>query len=149
MHDLNRILLGELGSIDNLVKELSALEEVHDEVKVDFILVNFVEFDDIAVVHLLKHIDFALEPLDLFGVAHAALLNELDCPLKARDLVDASAHLSVGALAKLLLNFIIVSKGVQLLLYETQLGYFVEVGPRVHRGHAGRLRRRCQRFGSV
>ena len=78
---------------------------------------------------MFQHVDLALEPLDLFGVAHAALLDELDSPLEARDLVDASTHLPVGALAKLLLDFVVVSEGVQLLLDETQLGHFVEVGP--------------------
>lgn len=52
-HDLSGVFLAELLPLHDLVEELSALEQIHDQVEMHIVFVDLIELYYILVVHLL------------------------------------------------------------------------------------------------
>lgn len=131
-HDLRSILLTESGSLDNFIEKFAALQQVRNQIEVNIILVDLVQFDNILVIHLLKNVDLALEPLYLFWVVNLLFLYELYGSCKLSDLVDASADLTVRALTEFLLDFVSITKPTVLLLHKAYLRNFIHMCPTIH-----------------
>ena len=63
-----RLLLLKSLILDNQVKELTALDELHDQVEVLLCLDNLINLDNIGMVELLQYFDLPTYPLDIFLV---------------------------------------------------------------------------------
>ena len=85
-------LLCEAFLFNDLVEELSAAAELHDQVVAALVLERLVQFDDVGVVETLHHLDFVLEEVH---VLHELLVDRLDRADSPGCFVLAFLHLSV------------------------------------------------------
>jgi hypothetical protein len=97
----------------------------------NIVFVDFIEFYDVLVVHLLQNIDFSLEPLNFFRVIDWLLFDKLYSSFKLTYFVYASTNFAEWALAELFFYFVDVSEVAFSLFYERNLRYFVQMCTRI------------------
>mmetsp|Transcript_88888 Transcript_88888/g.252010 ORF Transcript_88888/g.252010 Transcript_88888/m.252010 type:complete len:512 (-) Transcript_88888:29-1564(-) len=105
LHHDRGLDLGEVARLDDPVEELAAGAELHDQVEAPVVLERLVQLDDVRVVHQLHD---GYLPLELLEVLHLRLGDRLDGTGGARLLVPGLADGPVGALAELVLLYLIV-----------------------------------------
>jgi hypothetical protein len=83
----------------NLVKELPSIDVLRNEVKIQLVLVELKDLNDVRVVQLFQDVYFVKEGVHIL-LAHVVLSNDLHCPEFAGGLVLNFFHLPIGPLSE-------------------------------------------------
>ena len=92
-------------AIAQVRKEVTSLEEFHNNVDVVLVFKHVIKTDDAWMLADLEHFNFSLEQFKIFQ-AQFFLLDDLDCALSASSLVDCLLDKSVLAFAQVIFQFI-------------------------------------------
>ena len=94
-----RLLLESL-ALDDQFKQFATVCKLHHKVQVPFRLDDFVDLDNVRVVHLFQDFDFSRDAFNVFLVFDFGLFQNFDCDLFACQDVRAEPDFAEGALTQ-------------------------------------------------
>ena len=94
-----RLLLESL-ALDDQFKQFATICKLHHQVQVSFRLNDFVDLNNVRVVHLFQNFDFSRDAFNVFLVFDFGLFQNFDCDLLARQDVRAEPDFAEGALTQ-------------------------------------------------
>ena len=108
LHDHGGITLAVVGPLDDLVKELSTRAQLSDNEVTFFILVCFIELNNVRVVHCFEDIDLRLKEF-LFVFVHHIFLNYFDGAYFTCFLRHALSNFTKRSLSEHIINLVIIA----------------------------------------
>jgi hypothetical protein len=106
-HNVGRVLLRILAPLDNLVKQLLAVHQLHDEKKLLLALKHVKELQNVGMVHLLHNLNLPAQQLNVVPL-HVGLFDALDCVTLRGTLFGALHHDTKASAANLPAKLIVV-----------------------------------------
>lgn len=105
-NDVAGLRFGEPLALQDLIEELAASFEFHDEEVVFFVFVDVVKFDNVRVVNLLEDVDLILQA-NLVLLCQITLGNDFDCNSFFGHPISALSHTSKTSLANDRLDLVV------------------------------------------
>ena len=113
---MSGLLLSELLARADLFKELASIAKLSHEEDVAFVLVDFIEANDVWVIQVLEDVDFILHS-DTLSIIELQLVNNFDCALLSVRLQSRFLYLAEGTLSEdIVVQFILGHEDFHILI---------------------------------